>query len=773
MVRTRAIHRRGAGRRRTGPARFGRPVFVGVAALLMLGGGTTAARATLPPGLAGVEFEAIDSNGNNVAHPEWGRAGTNYLRVAPARYADGRSQPVAGPNERFISNRIFNDVNQNVFSDRGLSQWGTTWGQFLDHTFGLRQATGEANNIAFNPNDPLESFTDTLGSIADQRSVPAPGTGVTNPREQIDQESAFIDAEPVYGHDTNRLEWLREGPLDGNMANNGPRLMMTPTGYLPQADARGNATAAPAMDVDGRLRAAPNTRREAGDPRANEVTQLLATQTLFAREHNRIVSLLPGTLSDEEKFQIARRVVAAEQQYITYNEFLPSMGVALPAYSGYNPNVNPGITQEFAAMAYRAHSMNHGEALDADTQVSRYSQATLDSLRAQGVEVNVDGPDLNLVVPLGVGFFNPNLLEQIQLGPALQAIGSESEYRNDPLIDNQLRSVLFQVPVSGNPTCLDGPTLPQCFSGVQDLGAIDIARGRDHGLGSYNQIRQAYGLAPKTSFTSITGEATDQFPSDPLLTPGNEINDPNSIDNVTLLDTTGDTIVPDSDDAEANTKTAIRRTTTAARLRAIYGSVDSVDSFVGMMSEPHTAGTELGELQRAIWTRQFQALRDGDRFFYQNDPALTTIRNLYSIDFRQTLSQVIGTNVPDVAADLPPNVFFAGGREKPASCRVNYTVTSTWPDHFQVNMTIFNTSSTPINRWELRWSFANGQGVELGWNGVFGQDDRKVTVDSASWNGSIPAGGSLDGIGFNGTVSPGTNARPVNLNVNTTMCSSG
>jgi hypothetical protein len=36
-------------------------------------------------------------------------------------------------------------------------------------------------------------------------------------------------------------------------------------------------------------------------------------------------------------------------------------------------------------------------------------------------------------------------------------------------------------------------------------------------------------------------------------------------------------------------------------------------------------GTEFGELQRAIWNREFQRLRDGDRFFYANDPALQYI----------------------------------------------------------------------------------------------------------------------------------------------------
>ena len=41
-----------------------------------------------------------------------------------------------------------------------------------------------------------------------------------------------------------------------------------------------------------------------------------------------------------------------------------------------------------------------------------------------------------------------------------------------------------------------------------------------------------------------------------------------------------------------------------------------------MVAEPHVPGTEFGELQLAIWKQQFQALRDGDRFFYANDPAL-------------------------------------------------------------------------------------------------------------------------------------------------------
>src|SRR5690349_17027556 len=78
----------------------------------------------------GFPIESLDGGGNNVANPTWGQAGTPYTRVLPARYADGRSQPVSGPNTRLVSNRVFNDKFQNILSEDRISQWGRTWGQF-------------------------------------------------------------------------------------------------------------------------------------------------------------------------------------------------------------------------------------------------------------------------------------------------------------------------------------------------------------------------------------------------------------------------------------------------------------------------------------------------------------------------------------------------------------------------------------------------------------------------------------------------------------------
>ncbi len=112
--------------------------------------------ATPPP----QSSRSLDGSGNNQQHPAWGSAGTFYSRVAAPNYADGVGSMVAGPGARYISNRIFNDNGQNIFSENEITQWGWAWGQFIDHDIGLRDETPAENApIPFNQNDPLESFS--------------------------------------------------------------------------------------------------------------------------------------------------------------------------------------------------------------------------------------------------------------------------------------------------------------------------------------------------------------------------------------------------------------------------------------------------------------------------------------------------------------------------------------------------------------------------------------------------------------------------------------
>ena len=594
----------------------------------------------------------LDGSGNNLQQSAFGQAGTPYLRVAAPNYADGLSSMVGGPSPRYVSNRIFNDVGQNLFSENDVSQWGWAWGQFLDHDFGLRdERPAENAAIPFDAADPLEQFRNDLGAIDFARTPAATGTGVESPRQQLNTVSSYIDASTVYGVDKARLEWLRTGPVDGSLADKGADLLLT-RGYLPHAGARGNLAAAPKMDLFGGQVGHPAQAVVAGDVRANENIALTAIQTLFAREHNRIVAALPRSLPAETKFQMARRVVGAEIQYITYTQFLPALGVRLDPYRGYDPNVNPGLSNEFAVVGYRAHSMIHGE-FDVTVKTGTFPQRVLRGFRGAGITVKAAGRNVELTVPLYLAFGNPALLHAIGLGPVLKSLAAEREYKNDEQIDNSLRSVLFQVPKPGvaNPSACGSPIVnPDCFTGVQDLGAIDIQRGRDHGMPSYNELRRSYGLPPKRSFTAITGEATERLPV------GMSIDDPHILDFVQLRDADGKIVPLGSANAQEDAVVGIRRTTLAARLKAIYGSVDKIDAFVGMLSERHVPGTEFGRLQLAIWKKQFEALRDGDRFFYLDDPALTTIKRLYGIDYRRTLAGLIHA---DAGAAVQADAFKA------------------------------------------------------------------------------------------------------------------
>ncbi len=604
-------------------------------------------------------IRSLAGDANNTQHVDWGQANTAYIRVARPNYRDRLGTPVSGPPTRAVSNRIFNDTAQNLFSENGVTQWGFVWGQFLDHTFGLRQEQGgEDAPIAFDPADPLEGFRNDFGAVAFTRTPAAPGTGVSSSRQQLNTVSSYIDASAVYGDDESRLEWLRAGPVDGRPWNNDADLLL-PSGHLPRTLARDPSTPAPTMALMGRLALTPEHAFVAGDTRANENFGLTATHTLFAREHNRIVDALPDDLAEQEKFEIARRVVGAEQQYVTYVEFLPALGIRLPAYRGYDPTVNASLSNEFAVVGYRAHSMIHGE-FEPIAAPDTYSSAQLEEFEARGIEVEHEDGQVVLVIPLNLAFGSPDLFEEVGLGPVLKGLGSEPQYKNDEQIDNQLRSVLFQVPREGvDPTsCLDGPPLPNCFTGVSDLGAIDIERGRDHGIPSYNDLRAAYGLPPKRSFTAITGEPTEAFPPDPEVDRAFPLDDPDILDFVELRDADGNVIPIGSVEADADAVVGIRRTTLAARLKAIYREVGNLDAFVGMVSERHTRGTEFGELQLAIWKHQFEALRDGDRFFYRNDPELRSIERRFGISYRRTLAEIIELNT---GVDVQSNVFKVAG----------------------------------------------------------------------------------------------------------------
>ncbi|MFK8111217.1 MAG: peroxidase family protein [Rubripirellula sp.] len=474
-------------------------------------GGDSGNQAEVIPSLPD-EIRSIDGVGNHLENPELGSTGEALRRVASADYGDGISTPAGAdrPSAREISNRLSNVEGDGVKNERGLSVFVSVWGQFIDHDMDLSEPQGddgESFGIVVPTGDPLFDPTAsgevTIPLIRSEFDE-STGTSVDNPRQQVNRITAFLDGSQIYGSDQATAAGLR--------TFEGGRLAITDSGLLP-------------LDSEGEV--------IAGDIRASENISLTAIQTLFVREHNRLaqeISVSGVDLSDEEIYQQARAIVIGQTQAITYNEFLPALlgNRAIGTYNGYDATVDPSIATEFSTAAFR------------------FGHSTLN----EGIEFfGNEGRSVREAIELKDAFFNASLLEETGIDALLKYDASSQAQEIDLEVVGSLRNFLFGSPGSGG----------------FDLVALNIQRGRDHGLNDYNSTRVAYGLDSMESFDEITSNLELRW-----------------------------------------------------KLESLYGNVDNIDLWVGLMAEDHAHGASVGELTHAIVTDQFTRLRDGDRLFYEN-----------------------------------------------------------------------------------------------------------------------------------------------------------
>ena len=258
---------------------------------------------------------------------------------------------VAGPNARYISNRIFNDVGQTCSprttsrngDGRGDSSSITTW-DFATRPRPKTHRFRSTRPIRWSrtATRPVLSRSSDAGRARYRRHVAAPADQLA---EQLSRRVKRV----------RRHRGSRRTGCATPMERFCCRPTICPRSVLAE---RGDGTR---DGSHGSARRQPDGRGRGGRRAGQREHRSTAIQTLFAREHNRIVGQLPKTLSGDQKYQIAREVVGAEVQYITYNEFLPALGVRLPKYRGYNSRVNPSISNEFATVGFHAHSMVHGD----------------------------------------------------------------------------------------------------------------------------------------------------------------------------------------------------------------------------------------------------------------------------------------------------------------------------------------------------------------------------------------------------------------------------
>ncbi len=434
------------------------------------------------------EIRSIDGSGNNIVNPDWGQANTQLQRLATPAYEDGLSVPRGGdpsslPSARVISNAV-SAQSGSVLNALNASDWIWQWGQFLDHDIDLTgpAVPAESFNIPVPTGDPFfDPFNSGTQEIGLDRSTfdPATGTMAGNPRQQLNEITSYIDGSNVYGSDQMRADDLRTldgtGMLRTSTADNGEVVLPFNTGNLPNAGGTGSDLYI------------------AGDVRANEQVGLTAAHTLFLREHNRLavdisqrlsmgdpdiegkrdefLMVNPGSIEGDFIYESARKLVGAQIQAITYDEFLPLLlgPGAIDLLSGYDDNVNAGITNEFSTAAYRfGHTM----------------------LSPQLLRLNDDGTTAAAGnIALQDAFFNPGEVGTNGVDSLLLGLASQSAQAVDTLLVDDVRNFLFGPPGAGG----------------FDLASLNIQRGRDHGLPSLNQARADLGLTPYNDFEEMVG----------------------------------------------------------------------------------------------------------------------------------------------------------------------------------------------------------------------------------------------------------------------------
>ncbi|XP_040586647.1 thyroid peroxidase isoform X2 [Mesocricetus auratus] len=557
------------------------------------------------------KYRPITGACNNRDHPRWGASNTALARWLPPVYEDGFSQPRGWnpdflyhgfplPPVREVTRHLIQVSNEAVTEDDQYSDFLTVWGQYIDHDIALTpqststtafwedvdcQLTCENQNPCFPIQLPSNS-SGTTACLPFYRSSAACGTGdqgvlfgnlsAANPRQQMNGLTSFLDASTVYGSSPGIEKQLRNWSSPAGLLRVNTRHQDTGGSYLPFA----SAACAP---EPGAPRAARTPCFLAGDGRASEVPGLAAVHTLWLREHNRLAAAFKAInthWSAETVYQEARKVVGALHQIITMRDYIPKIlgpdafRQYVGPYKGYDPNVNPTVSNIFSTAAFRfGHATVHPlvRRLDADFQD------------------HTDLPRLQL----HDAFFRPwRLIQEGGLDPIVRGLLARPAKLQvqEQLMNEELTEKLF---VLSN-------------SGTLDLASLNLQRGRDHGLPGYNEWREFCGLS--------------------------------------RLETS------------AELSRAITNRSVVNKIMDLYKHADNIDVWLGGLAEDLLPGARTGPLFACIIGKQMKALRDGDRFWWEN-------RHVFTDAQRQELEK---HSLPRVICDntgltrVPVDAFHTG-----------------------------------------------------------------------------------------------------------------
>ncbi|CAL1684601.1 unnamed protein product [Lasius platythorax] len=469
----------------------------------------TLIREVCPAYLSNVECRAgkyrrYDGLCTNLQNPTWGATLSPFARLMSPRFADGLTAPrisVTGrdlPLSRVVSRTMHPDDG---FHDHAGTVMVIAWGQFMDHDYTL---TGTPLD-PLNRNDPEECcgrpphlknpYCNEILIPEDDyfyrlfnvhcmdfvRAFPAvrPGCRLGS-RVPFNLLTGVLDGNTVYGITEAFARKLRTGY--------GGLLRMNPVfseyglkDLLPLK-----------LDIPDEGCTRPNRSMycfEAGEIRVNEQLVLTCMHTLLAREHNRLakaLAIVNPHWDDEILFQEARRIVIAEIQHITYNEFLPILlgkdvmekfGLLLEKenyWNGYDPNINPGVIDAFAAAAFRfGHSL-------LPTAVERWSKA----------HKFIASKRLSDLIRRPYDLYRAGVFDEYFMG-----LMNQVAQAMDDSITQEVTNHLFK-------------KVGAKFG--MDLVSFNMQRGREFGIPSYMEFRKYCGLPEANTFEELFGSMPNE-----------------------------------------------------------------------------------------------------------------------------------------------------------------------------------------------------------------------------------------------------------------------
>ena len=308
----------------------------------------------------------------------------------------------------------------------------------------------------------------------------------------------------------------------------------------------------------------------------------IQTDVMDAQGNYRIGSVTGAISWDPEKiFNASKLLVEMEYQHVAVDQYARSVTPNLPEFVGYNSNIDASISDEFAQVAFRFGHTTIRE--------------TIDTIDPTG---GLTGRIMSLT--LKDSFLNPSLFASVGAGSIALGMSHQQMNAVDEFVTPALNQGLLGQPL--------------------DLAAINIARGRDMGMATLNEMRAALGSAGKQNFAAYANWS--EFAQN-MNHPDNLVNfiaaysyDGDLQRAAALLNLFNTGTKDAADEAYMVSKGYTYTLKAASDMMLVDKGIDHVDAWLGGLAERCVLGGLLGETFDAIFLDQIERLMDGDRFYY-------------------------------------------------------------------------------------------------------------------------------------------------------------